>query len=365
MIKSAESLHVKIEQYVRKLIFDGTTKVGDLIPSEREIAKLFHASKIPVRQATQKLVDMGVLLRVAGKGTFIRSLMEPEAACNRIGVLYPHEDTGFFSSSYYAAIISGIEMQAKREGKSLLFKSLLAYRQDNPSRVLHELLDQVDGFIVVDMFPTIYERLEGTLTGIKKPLVVVNYEGLPDAIDAMVTDSWEKTEKMLNFLIGLGHRTIACLHATVGPGDNNVHPAVVNRINAYKQTLAAQDLPINNEIIVPEINPYVLKAMMERHKPTAFFCTSDYQALELYQAARQAGVRVPDDISVVGYGGIPESETVSPALTTIKVPALGMGAAAVRRIIERQKEGEAGTGVANYRMVFPGTLIQRESHRGV
>jgi glycine dehydrogenase subunit 2 len=45
------------------LMGGGTTKVGDLIPSEREIAKLFHASKIPVRQATQKLVDMGVLLR--------------------------------------------------------------------------------------------------------------------------------------------------------------------------------------------------------------------------------------------------------------------------------------------------------------
>jgi DNA-binding LacI/PurR family transcriptional regulator len=340
--------------------------VGDLIPSEREIAKLFHASKIPVRQATQKLVDMGVLLRVAGKGTFIRSLMEPETATNRIGVLYPHEESGFFSSSYYAAIISGIEMQAKREGKSLLFKSLLAYRQDNPSRVLHELLDQVDGFIVVDLFPTIFERLEGTLIGTKKPLVVVNYEGLPDAIDAMVTDSWEKTDKMVNFLIGLGHRTIACLHSILGSGGNNMHPAVVNRINAYKQALAAHNLPINNEIIINEINPYVLKELMERHKPTAFFCTGDYQAMELYQAARKTGLRIPDDISVTGYGGMPEGETLSPALTTVKVPALGMGAAAVRRIIERQKEGEAGAGAAaNYRMVFPGTIVQRESHRAI
>jgi DNA-binding LacI/PurR family transcriptional regulator len=69
-------------------------------------------------------------------------------------------------------------------------------------------------------------------------------------------------------------------------------------------------------------------------------------------------------LTVTGFGGVPEGETVSPTLTTVKVPLLGMGAAAVRRIIERQK-ADAAVAMHNYHMVFPGLLVERESHRAV
>ena len=106
-------------------------------------------------------------------------------------------------------------------------------------------------------------------------------------------------------------------------------------------------------------DPADLAAEIAADLPEALVCYDDLLALALMDALRGLGVRVPDDVGIVGFDGIPFAAISNPGLTTVAVPSAEMGRAAAASLIRAVHEGELPDGV-----MLPVELVVRESTRG-
>lgn len=151
---------------------------------------------------------------------------------------------------------------------------------------------------------------------------------LPDDVPFVGATNWSGGRAATRHLTELGHRRIAMIS---GPQDVLCCYA---RLDGYRSAMRAAGLPVDPELVVhTELTredgcaaARSLLALPER--PTAIFTANDLQALGVYQAAREAGLRIPDDLSVVGFDDLPVVAWVDPPLTTVHQPLTEMAVAA-------------------------------------
>lgn len=194
--------------------------------------------------------------------------------------------------------------------------------------------------IVRDGFPVI---LQGSLPGLPAPSVDVdNRTGAASAV---------------GHLVDLGHRRIGLI--TNAPLD---YTAADDRLAGYRDALRAGGIEPDERFIAEgafdAASGYAAARDLLRRAPglTAVFVASDIVAFGALRALREAGRRVPDDVSVVGFDDVPLARHFDPPLTTVRLPARGLGAAAGRALIDRL----AGRPVTN-RTLLPTELVVRES----
>ena len=186
-----------------------------------------------------------------------------------------------------------------------------------------------DGVILVtsELTPSQLEQLRGA----EIPLVVVDPANPPPPdLPSVGATNWAGGLAATEHLLALGHRRIA---AIAGPGDYLCSRA---RIDGYRSALDRAGI---------RFDPALIRHGDFQHeggfacggdllglagRPTAIFAGSDQQALGVYEAARQRGLRVPQDLSVVGFDDLPVARWVSPPLTTVRQPLAEMGRAAAQ-----------------------------------
>ena len=190
------------------------------------------------------------------------------------------------------------------------------------------------------------------------PLVVVDPVNLPDAdLPSVGTTNWAGGLAATDHLIQLGHERIG---AIAGPPDYLCNRA---RLDGYRTALDRAQLPFRDEYVRHGdfqheggfIRGRELLSLPER--PTAIFAGNDQQALGVYEAARQLGLRVPQDLSIVGFDDLPVARWVSPPLTTVRQPLAEMGrtaAAMLGDLIE-------GRSLTTRRVELSTELVVRES----
>jgi DNA-binding LacI/PurR family transcriptional regulator len=151
---------------------------------------------------------------------------------------------------------------------------------------------------------------------------------LPDDVPFVGATNWRGGQSAAQHLIGLGHRRIAMIS---GPQDVMCCQA---RQAGYETAMKAAGLPVDPDLIVVaaltrEDGCAAARSLLARsRRPTAIFASNDLQALGVYQAAREAGLRIPRDLSVVGFDDLPVVAWVDPPLTTVHQPLTEMAAAA-------------------------------------
>jgi LacI family transcriptional regulator len=173
----------------------------------------------------------------------------------------------------------------------------------------------------------------GQLRSAGIPLVVVDPVNPPPADLASVgATNWAGGLAATEHLIGLGHRRIA---AIAGPGDYLCSRA---RIDGYRSGLERAGIVYDASLV--RYGDFLHEGGFTRggelldmaDRPTAIFAGSDQQAFGVYEAARQRGLRVPQDLSVVGFDDLPVSRWVSPPLTTVRQPLAEMGRTAAQML---------------------------------
>ena len=158
-------------------------------------------------------------------------------------------------------------------------------------------------------------------------------------------------------LLELGHERIAFL---AGEQD---WPFCRARMDGYRAAMDAARVPVRPELV--RVEPLWVDAGLEAatellrlaEPPTAIVTTNDFQAYGVYEAARQRGVRIPEDLSVVGFDDVPFTQWVGPPMTTIRQPLIDMGAMAVRMVAALA----AGEELPQRRVEMSTELIVRQS----
>lgn len=190
------------------------------------------------------------------------------------------------------------------------------------------------------------------------PVVVVDTAGEPPTdVPTVGSANWNGGLAATRHLLGLGHRRIAVI---AGPADVMCSRA---RVDGYRSALEEAGVPADpmlvryGDFFVGGGYTHGAALLDLPEPPTAIFAGSDLQALGVLRAARERGLRVPEDLSVVGYDDLPVAAWIGPPLTTIRQPLQEMAATAARMVLDLAR----GDAPSNLRIDLATELVVRES----
>lgn len=272
-----------------------------------------------------------------------------------IGMLIPN-----CSNPYFAEIVRSVEDHCFGAGYTLI----LCNTDDDPHRqgaylqVLSE--KRIDGMIIISTGED--EGLLRLLQGLPIPTVLLDREIDEVHCDLVETAHLQGGLMATQHLIDLGHRRIACLS---GPAD--LTPSA-QRIEGWRTALAqsgltdvAADLLWHSDFTSQGGFTVMRSILASPQPPTAVFVCNDLMCIGALSAAHEAGVRVPQDMSLIGFDDIELAQFASPALTTIAQPKHRIGVAAVDMLLERIQGGR----VQARQVLLQPELIVRNSTAGV
>jgi LacI family transcriptional regulator len=234
--------------------------------------------------------------------------------------------------AYGSMIISGIERHLRQN--NFFFLTVIHRHDKKLLQTYSQMLQSrgVEGFITVDTSISEQPALP--------TVAVAGHERVP-GVTNIVLDHKRAARMALQHLQKLGHEEIAFLKGQPFSSDSIV------RWDAIVEVAHELDIRIRPELTVqiegtdstPVIGYPVGKQLLERGRPfTAVFAYNDISAIGAIWAFREAGLRVPQDVSVVGFDDIPGAEFANPALSTVRQPLLRMGQIAAQTLIERIEE---------------------------
>lgn len=241
------------------------------------------------------------------------------------------------SDAYYGEMARGITEAAIKKGV-LSFVCNTGRKTDNEIRY-HELFNQyrIRGLILggggfdTEAYKNNLQEEVKKYKNRNLRIVALAPQGIE--IDSVMIDNVEAAKKMTEYLLSRGHKNILYI---AGPA--NVFTAM-ERLKGYKVALEEHDIPVNKQLIIHTDTTWkgsyetVSNVLNHGHEFTAVFCDNDNVALSVMRAIQDFGLSVPDDISVVGMGGLPNAQYSSPQLTTIKIPLYEIGAKAVETVL--------------------------------
>lgn len=280
-----------------------------------------------------------------------RRATRPRAGASLIDLVFNDLD-----SPWAVEIIRGVEDVAHAAGVGTVV-SAIHRRSTSTRQWLQNLRTRAtDGVILVssDLAPPVHAELRR----LNVPMVLVDPAGVPTLdIPTIGATNWAGGLRATEHLISLGHRRIGFI---AGPPRLLCSRA---RLDGYRAALEAAGLPMSDDLIVPgdfyhESGYSSGTALLNlADPPTAIFASSDQMAFGAYEAVRRRGLRVPDDVSVVGFDDLPEARWSSPPLTTVRQPLAEMGLLAARTVL-RLARGEP---VDTPRVELSTDLVVRDS----
>jgi LacI family xylobiose transport system transcriptional regulator len=244
-------------------------------------------------------------------------------------------------SAWSMELIRGVQDVAAEMGASVVLTQSGTRHAPAPNWIDGVLRRRPLGVVLV--FSGLSQTYREKLRSRAIPFVVVDPAGDPEPdVPAVGSANWSGGVAATQHLIDHGHRRIALI---TGPEDVMCSVA---RLAGYRSALGMAGIDVDPGLI--RFGDFHVEGG-ERHagelldlaeRPTGIFAGSDLQALGVLEAARMRGLRVPEDLSVVGYDDIPVARWSSPALTTVHQPLQRMGQEAVRLLV-RLRDGDAST----------------------
>lgn len=240
-----------------------------------------------------------------------------------------HQDTGV-KHPFFRGIISGLEEKLLENNYDMILFS--ANWEDQFSYLEKCQFRNVDGAILMGV-PKDDPKLRELLNS-KIPSVFIDLDISDKKASYIISNNEEGARKAVRHLAELGHKKIATIK-----GEQITIPTQ-KRLAGYKAEMRAQNLEIKDEWIIQgrfSVDGGV-KAMQKilelDNQPTAIFCMGDEIAVGAMQTIKEAGLKVPDDYSIVGFDDIEISQYLNPALTTIRQQKEEMGIEAANMVLE-------------------------------
>ena len=287
--------------------------------------------------------------------------------CNTIGLFIFHvhdrdNKEHVYGNSYFGPFVSAVVDHCNSRGYYLLIHTI--YDASDCERIRETFIQKrMDGAIIIGTEKnSILEKLSSE---IQDPLAIVDYS--PKNIQRIVNDESRLTtinsddasgiSESISYLMSLGHKKIGLIMGRLETWSGE------NRYNAFKQKMEEHNLEVNENYIlngdfIREKTYHVVEEFVLRKElPTAFISSNDDMAFAAIEVFQKYGIRVPEDLSIIGFDDTAAASLVRPALTSVRVPFLDMAEKAVETLIAHI-EGE-NSGVESFKLDVK--LIKRDS----
>ena len=312
----------KYEQLRRHLyqqIREGVYPINARLPSEEELAGRFKVARGTVRQAIQRLEKEGVVETVHGVGTFARRTTE-FSATRMVSFIYTDTMLDPFTNEFYLPILSGAVKEARKHRIKVLYTFFSPEEMLEDEELFFSHIG--DGCIIMRRVP---ERTMARLHENSIPFVLIGNVAHETAENAVIADNVTGGRLATEHLLRLGHRRILHLSHDM---DTVSGPS---RQQGYLDALAEAGIPHDRRLVIrcdKERRSLYRKLDGLRAKGveyTAVFAASDHRAILALDYFRDHGIRVPEDVSVIGMDDLSISSHPPYNLTTVRVDKERMG----------------------------------------
>ena len=308
-MNKATPKYILVENKIRQAIKH--REIVDKLPGERTLAKDFGYSYMTIRKAVENLVAEGVLYRLPMKGTFVADRKTAKKRTRIIGYFLDSSIVAGLTSPYYSLIFNALEKQATQHGYSLI------YFTDIGDSSSYKHMNNIDGAII-SCFP----RIEHIVDEINQhiPVVVIDNSSSDKMIPSIIIDNFNAVRVAVNYLCSLGHKSIGFI---TGLEDSDVGK---DRYAGYRSGLSNHGIKMNEKLVFRGDYSFESGAkaadyfLSLKTPPTAIMCANDAMAIAAIRQAKQRGVNVPDDISIIGFDDIAVATQIIPPLTTLAAP---------------------------------------------
>jgi len=339
----ATAKYQRVFEYLHGHIQSGALKAGDRLPSEAELGKLFDASRITVAKAVLDLQRMGLVTRRPGAGTHVLAQHQPEG--RTFGLLIP--ELGL--TEIFEPICHGMMRSAFARPDALLWGNAAT----SVGEMAREAEQMLTSFIRQKVAGVFFAPLE--LTGDKDasnrriardleraqiPVVLLDRCYLPyperSAHDLVGVDNRRAGYKAASHLLSLGVRRLAFL------GEANAAGTVDARITGFHEAM-------RHFVVVPDHDPVwrgspldeaLVRRLLDTSRPEAIVCANDLTAARLMQTLIALGVRIPEEVRIVGMDDVKYASLLPVPLTTIHQDCTGIGMVAMATMLERIEHPE-------------------------
>jgi LacI family transcriptional regulator len=270
-----------------------------------------------------------------------------------LGIVIPRAVNNVFVDPFFPALLQGLSDAASERGYHLML-SMLSHPSEEEAFYRRALRSQMlDGLIISSAAlddPLIPRLLKGGF-----PFVTIGRHPNQPAASYVDVDNMQGARMAVEHLVNQGRRRIATI---TGPLETMVG---VDRLEGYKAALRAAGAPIENELIArgefTEPSGYAAMQRLLRAKPDAVFAGSDLMAMGALRALRQARLRTPEDVALIGFEDAQIAASAEPPLTTVRQPVYRLGTTAIDLLLRLVEDEERGP----FRAILPTSLVIRAS----
>jgi len=321
-----------------------------------EIARQAGVSKTTVSRVLNNKPDVKPETRAMIMNLISQNGYQPNAFAKAIssrnsqtiGLIIPYDANYIFSNSFYFEVIRGVSIETTSRGYHLLF---CYSNQENCVNIYKQ--KRVEGFIIISP-GSIHKELIHNLIQLKVPFVATSRvlgENQPRFIDV---DNFTGATLATEHLISLGHEKIGFM---CGP---DYLAASEVRMEGFLTTLKKYNLPVRDSLIRrgdgTSESGYEQMQLLLKEDLTAVFVYCDSMALGAVKAIKDRNLRIPSDISVVGFDDIPMAQFLEPSLTTIRQPSYEKGVGAASMLIDLVEGKEVPEN-----KILPANIVVRNS----
>jgi len=330
--------------------------------TQKEIAKRVGVSQTTVSAVLNKNENFKIsediknkILKIAHETGYWQFFNKRKTRSGNIAYLIPSYATLPLLDPYFNRFYKGIAdvIYEKR------FNLVLYHLNEKEILFRNDIFENVDGFIIEEK---INDEIVKKIKEIK-PVVFLNYTS-EISVDSVMPDNKGGIIKAVKYLYEKGHRKIGFY----GMRPFSIHQ--YERFDGYKEGLKISGIGYNEEyVILPErkmggfdeldyySNQAIKKWMNLKNKPTGIITLGDVYALSLIKQADKFGLKIPDDLSIIGFDNTIQCELIHPSLTSINQPMEEMGKRAVELLLERIKNPDKKI----EKVRFDLEIVERES----
>ena len=328
----------------------------------KEIAKLANVSQSTVSKALNDKPDVSPetkrkIIELAKQHDFVPNAFGKglkSRTTENIGVIFCREAQPLSGNPFYSRVLEGIEAEVAIKNYNLVLQLIPECQQNALPKMVRQR--QVDGLILAGIFQD--QFIQNILTnGI--PVVLVDPKFTIENCCQILIDNEHGAFTATQYLIQNGHRRIGFIS-----GDLE-RLSFKKRFEGYKKALEYNRISFDQNLVrtggLEKGYEHVKSLLMLDSRPTAIFAANDINAIHGYKAIQEQNLKIPDDVSIIGFDDIDLAKYSSPALTTVRVYKEEMGSIAIRTLFQLINH-EMKTAITT---IVPTKLIERESVRNV